>query len=106
MSDECEPYEEISTPELGARAAAEMEYRLEPAGDPDDVIITGPCPRCSGDMKYTWPLTVVRNALLAPQDPDVLHITVICRCEANHPGAGSQRGCGAYWRLDIRRHDE
>ena len=102
MSDGCEPYEEVTSDELGERAAREMSYRFDPEDEPEDVVITGPCPRCVGEMTYTWPLVVVRD-LVARERAETLQITVICRCAAKHPGAGSEQGCGAYWTLTVPR---
>lgn len=102
MSDGCEPYEEITSDELGERAAEQMSYRFEPEDEPEDVVITGPCPRCAGAMTYTWPLVVVRD-LIAAERTETLQITVVCRCEGTHAGAGTEAGCGAYWTLSVPR---
>jgi hypothetical protein len=102
MSDGCEPYEEITSDELGERAAERMSYSFEPEDEPEDVVITGPCPRCAGAMTYMWPLVVVRD-LIAAERTETLQITVVCRCGGTHAGAGSEVGCGAYWMLSVPR---
>lgn len=102
MSDACQPYDEITNDALGEHAAQEMSYRFEPADQPDDVVFAGPCPRCRGQMTYTWPLMVVRQ-IAGEEAADGLDVTVICRCPAQHAGADTERGCGAYWTLRIPR---
>jgi hypothetical protein len=102
MAADCQPYDEVSSDELGERAAREMSYRFEPADEPEDVVITGPCPRCQGSMTYTWPMLVVRQTV-AREAQDALEITVICRCRAEHRGADREAGCGAYWTLWVPR---
>lgn len=102
MTDSCQPYEEITSQEFGELAAREFSYRFEPAGEPDDVVFTGPCPRCRGAMTYVWPLIVVRRTVAAAP-PDELEVPVICRCTREHRGADGEPGCGAYWNLRVPR---
>jgi hypothetical protein len=95
-------YEEVTSEAFAERAAVEMSYQFEPADDPEDVVFTGPCPRCEVEMTYTWPLIVVREVAAAPVEEQI-EVTVICQCPRTHPGAGGERGCGAYFNLRIPR---
>ena len=104
MAEPCLDYDEVTSDELGERAAREMTYRLEPEEEPDDIVFSGPCPRCEGPMTYPWPLMVVRQApteLRHSMAVEHLDVTVICRCPRHHAGAGRERGCGAYWKLRV-----
>jgi len=102
VADHCQPYDEVTGQELGELAAREFSYRFEPADEPDDVVLTGPCPRCRGEMTYEWPLMVVRRTVAAAS-PEELEVPVICRCTRNHAGADGEPGCGAYWNLRVPR---
>lgn len=97
------PYEEVSSEQFGAAAAATWSFRFDPLVDPDQVILNGPCPRCGHPFEYPWPLVIVREEALLTREPgdDVLDVTVVCRCRSTHPGAGSEAGCGATWTLTV-----
>ncbi len=100
MPKRCENYEEITSDELGEKAADQFTYELDPADDPDQVMFTGVCPRCDGAMNFVWPLIVVRSV---DTPVDELKIPMVCRCQREHRGAGGEIGCGAYWSLRIPR---
>lgn len=101
VPQECLPYRETTSDQLGGLAAKEMSYTFVPETDPEDVVVAGPCPRCRGSMTYKWPLVVVRQ--LTAETSRELQITVWCECPLPHPGAGDKRGCGAYWNLLVER---
>lgn len=106
-------YNEQSEPAFGEDAAQTWSYEYLPVDGPDHIDFNGPCPKCRHASSYRWPLILVREELVAPTD-DSGHpggpaarrsgresVLVRCQCEADHPGANGEKGCGRYWTLTV-----
>nr|ADK54887.1 transferase [uncultured soil bacterium] len=65
--------------------------------DDEDVVLSGPCPRCADPVTAVFTKEVVRRP--AADQP---YVVVVCNCSAPHPRRPHLRtGCGAYWTLVI-----
>ncbi|WP_445528866.1 hypothetical protein [Streptomyces cyslabdanicus] len=99
------PYEEITEPSFGARAA--VEFSLIQVG-PGAAELRGPCPRCRTTIRLPVVNSVYKNFRLwrrpgqQASPPSVHEELVICTCAEDHPGRPEGKvGCGAFWRLEI-----
>jgi hypothetical protein len=109
-------YEESSSEDWNSRAAQTARVTLRPSERaPDEIEVSGPCPRCGHETMYIEPLVLVSGS--APgADADLAEIakavvreqrkrdvTVLCDCGLAH--APDQRGCGAAWSLHVEWGD-
>ncbi|MGW6982042.1 hypothetical protein ACWGE1_21850 [Streptomyces sp. NPDC054932] len=109
------PYQEVTTPEYAALAAA--LFTLEEDGQ-GMTVLRGSCPRCGAALEATvasdvlqgmrlrpFP-DVVRRLRAAPRPGDRLE-PMLCTCGDAHPGRPEGRvGCGAYWTLLLTEEPE
>jgi hypothetical protein len=87
------PYVETTNEQYAVHAAAQFTGQR----DDEDVVLSGPCPRCADPITAVFTREVVRRpAVVAP------YIVVVCNCSAPHPQRPDLRtGCGAYWTLMV-----
>jgi hypothetical protein len=112
MSDDELDYDELTDPGWDLKAAETCGIVLEPDEvRPDAITVTGPCPRCSHEVRYTSPLVLIggglpgadralREELLkAARDQRAHDLSVICSCSEEH--RSGKKGCGAMWSLHV-----
>lgn len=94
------PWMVDSRAEYGERAALTIPYQAVPPNVPEDLVFDGPCPRCSHEFTYKWPLVVVRGATALQSSGTP--VVVRCQCGSDHPGRPEkQSGCGAFWKVRV-----
>ncbi|MFE3327950.1 hypothetical protein [Streptomyces sp. NPDC059176] len=101
------PYEEVTDGQFAIDAASSFRFIAASGRRRGD--IEGPCPRCAGHMVESLIAGGYRGAerghAPAPDRDSESDETLVCLCDADHPGrpADRPRGCGAYWNLKIIR---
>jgi hypothetical protein len=109
------PYAEETSADLNSKAAFVcLITRVPPHGDPRGVVVEG-CPACGHSTMFEHAVDLsldyaeqvqtlggdaAKNA--AGRRGHAYVITVVCRCEEEHPGApAGQKGCGRYWTVAV-----
>ena len=84
-------------------------------GGVSTATVTGTCPYCQDDVKFSEVLDAVtgeslgtlsrRAAHPVPADDGYVALTVSCSCTGQHPGrpAGVSYGCGVNFQVEVRR---
>ncbi|TDC28597.1 hypothetical protein E1211_27580 [Micromonospora sp. 15K316] len=91
------PYAEVTDDGYAVRAAETFTVReFGPA-----LLLSGDCPRCRHPVTFPVVDHVYRHgSAIPPGDPG--YRTVLCTCDAEHPGRpAGPAGCGAYWTLRL-----
>lgn len=112
-------YQVGSDTEWNVTAAGTASVEVRPSEkNPEEIIVTGPCPRCSDLTMHIEPVIVFSGLVGDPGAParDAIReamiraaakvrerdVEVICACGTIHDGAPDGRaGCGASWVLHV-----
>lgn len=111
------PYEARSSVDWNRIAAETAAVRLIPDERyPEQIAVTGPCPRCGHETDWAEQLIVYTNlraqpgrrlgvlgSLMrhAPAQQTSRDVEIICDCHVAHAGSDDESGCGASWVLTV-----
>ena len=87
---------------------------IRSAGRVSTAIVSGTCPYCQDDVKFTQVLDAVTGESMrtlgqgdapAAADDGYVPLTVSCACTGQHAGrpSGVTAGCGINFRIELRR---
>lgn len=102
---ECEtlPYDEVTSEELAASAAEQIEEVEE---QPEQFLLKGSCPRCGFRTVMLIPRRVFLRGNAQSSDPTLgrrVQEPMACECPRAHPNRPPGGvGCGAYWVLELQ----
>jgi hypothetical protein len=95
--------------------AGKLTASIQSAGGISTAIVTGTCPHCGDDVKFSEVLDAVtgesmgtlswRGTQPTQADDGYVPLTVSCSCTGQHAGrpADIHHGCGINFRVEVRR---